>query len=168
MRGLPHKRDSEEREQDMRIVTAALLLAGMPALAEQSAVSLDGKAISVSYTPAAAKGKAAIQKIADTFKTDADLVFKGAMVPKGEYSLYVLTAGDKWQLIISKPGKAYDAKLELGRVNMLPSKAPAAAEGTRVTLTKVAALAAKLEVASDGTAAFAQFRLDRVGANSEW
>jgi hypothetical protein len=152
----------------MRILTLALLLACLPALAEQSTVSLDGKAISVTSTPAAAKSKTAVLKIADTFKTDADLVFKGAMVPKGEYSLYVQPAADKWLLIISKPSKAYDSKLEVGRANMTLTKPPAPAATSRVTLTKAAAFAAKLEVASGDTVATAQFRLDRVGSNSEW
>jgi hypothetical protein len=153
----------------MRILTAALLVACVPAIAEQSSVTLDGKAIAVSWTPVA-KGKPAVWKIADSFKADADLVFKGVMVPKGEYSLWVLPAADKWQLIISKQtgARPYDAKMDAGRVNMTLTKPSAAVGASRVTLTKAAALAAKLEIASEGTVATTQFRLDRVGSNSEW
>ena len=153
----------------MKFLLAALLIAYVPAIAEQSSVTLDGKAISVSWTPAA-KGKASVWRVGDTFKTDADLVFRGVMMPKGEYALYVLPAADKWQLIISKQTgpKAYDPKLDVGRVNMALTTASVPAPASRLTLTKVAALAAKLEIASDSTVATTQFRLDRVGSNSEW
>ena len=152
-------------------VTATVLMAGVPAFAEQSAVTLDGKSISVTYTPAKGKVTAGQPwKIGDAFRADADLVFKGAMVPKGEYSVWVLPAADKWQLIISKQksGKTYDPKMDAGRVNMTLTKPSAPAEASRVTLTKVAALAAKIEVATQDSVATAQFRLDRVGSNSEW
>jgi hypothetical protein len=162
------------------LIAAAALLYGFALYAEQAAVTLDGKAISVSYTGASLKaGKIPAGQVwkigaatAPAFHTDADLVFKGAMVPKGDYSLYVLATPDKWQLIISKAtgakASAYDPKMDVGRVNMVMAKAPAPVETVRVTLTKVAAMAAKLEIAGENTAATAQFRLDRAGADSEW
>lgn len=162
----------------MRI--ALLLCLSVALFAEQATVTLDGKAISVNYAGAALKARkipaGQVWKIGDAnapaFHTDADIVFKGAMVPKGDYTLYVLATTEKWQLIVSRATGAkaatYDPKLDVARVNMIIAKAPGPIETSRVSLTKVAAMAAKLEVAGENTIATAQFRLDRAGADSEW
>jgi hypothetical protein len=165
------------------LVTAFVLAASLGANAEQTSATLNGKNISINYAGSAMKGRKVfgasvpynqVWKIgetsAPTFHTDADLVFKGAVVPKGDYSLYVLVAADKWVLIINKQtgSKPYNAKMDLGRINMTLAKAPAPAEVCRVTLTKSAALAAKLEIAWEDTVARTQFHLDRVAGDSEW
>jgi hypothetical protein len=165
---------------------AALALASaLPTLAQQAAVTLDGKAITVKYAPAAVKGRKIFggvvahnqvwkigEATAPALHTDGDIVFRGANVPKGNYSLYVLAAADKWTLIINKAvgpkAASYDAKLDVGRVPMTLGKAPAFVENTRITLTKVAAMAAKLEIAWENSVATAQFHLDRVAGDSEW
>lgn len=166
------------------VIAAALALCGS-AYGQQASVTLDGKTITVKYTPSAMKGRKIfgatvpynqVWKIGDAtapaFHTDADIVFKGATVPKGDYSLYVLVAADKWQLIINKqtgPKSAnYDPKMDVGRVPMILAKAPAPVEMSKVALTKSAALAAKLEITWENTVATAQFHLDRVAGDSEW
>jgi hypothetical protein len=162
-----------------------VLMTGLAAHAQQSAVTLDGKTITVKYAPSAMKGRkifgAAVPynqvwKIGDaaapTLHTDADIVFKGVTVPKGDYSLYVLAAADKWQLIINKQTGAkaanHDPKFDLGRVQMTLAKPPAPVENSRITLTKAAAMAAKIEIAWENTVATVQFHLDRVAGDSEW
>ncbi len=150
----------------MRKLVCAVAAAGLAAFAalaaEQSSVTIEGKAIAVEYTPGAAG-------ISATFHTGTDLVFKGAAVPKGDYTLRVLTEGDAWQLVISKAGaKARDPKAEVGKIALKMSKAAAAAPSYKLTLTKIAALAGKLDVFSGATVATAQFRLDRARGDSEW
>ncbi len=125
--------------------------------AEQTSVIVDGKNIGVKYDPAVKSGK-----VIGTFHTDADLVFKGMTVPKGDYSLSVIIAADKWQLAINK-GKA-----ELGRVPVNLAKAPAKADVAKLTLTKTASMAAKLEIAFENNVGTVPFHLDRVAGESEW
>jgi len=166
-------------------LAAMVLMAGVAAHAQQSAVTLDGKTITVKYAPSAMKGRKIfgtavpynqVWKIGETsaatLHTDADIVFKGVTVPKGDYSLYVLVAADKWQLVINKQtgpkAATYNPKFDVGRVAMTLAKPPAAVENSRLTLTKSAAMAAKIEIAWENTTATAQFHLDRVAGDSEW
>lgn len=148
------------------LVAAIVLTAGAAAYAEEASVTLDGKKTTVNYTAAAVKGQ---QVALGQFHNDADIVFKGVSVPKGNYSLYAVPGADKWVLIINKgTGAKYDQKLDVGRVNMTVAKAAAPAQTLKVSLTKSAALAAKLQVEWQDTAATAQFHLDRVAGSSEW
>ncbi len=132
----------------------------------QSSVSLDGNTVSVKFTGAK------VEATPIAFQTAADLVFKGVTVPKGSYSLYVVQAAGKPVLAINKAtgtkAAAYDPKLDIGRAPLSVAKAPAPATSPSVKLNKVAALAAKLEIASGDTVSTTQFRLDRVGGDSEW
>ncbi|MEO8371093.1 MAG: DUF2911 domain-containing protein [Candidatus Solibacter sp.] len=134
---------------------------------QQTAATIDGNAITVKYAAPAAKNRAAA-----SFQTPADLAFKGVNVPKGEYTIYVLADGEKWQLAVNSAtgpkAATYDPKLDLGRLPMTMSKAPAPAAACKMTLTKIAALAAKLEVSWNDTIATVSFHLDRGGSDSEW
>jgi Protein of unknown function (DUF2911) len=150
-----------------RVFAAAFLAAA--ALAQQAAtsVTIESKTIAVKYAAPTVKGR-----IAAAFHTDADLAFKGFAVPEGDYTLYILADGPQWQLAINKATGAkaatYDPKSDLGRIPMTMGKPPAPVANCKMTLTKTAALAAKLEVAWESTIASASFHLDTVGADREW
>jgi hypothetical protein len=149
------------------IFTAALFGGAVAGLAqEQTSVTLDGHAVNVKYAPAAAN-----KRVTASLQSDADIAFKGVRVPKGSYTVYVLTDGPQWQLAVNKATGAkaatYDAKLDLGRVN-LTMGAAAASPACKITLTRSAAVAAKLEVTSNGKTAAATFHLDRGGNDTEW
>jgi hypothetical protein len=142
----------------MKYLCAALLAAGIVvSAAEQTSVTVDGKNITVKYDPAAKD-----RKVTASFHTDADLVFKGLTVPKGDYSLYLLVSADKWQLAFNKQ------KAEVGRVAVNLAKAPARIDNCKLTLTKTAALAAKLEIGFENNVGTVPFHLDRVAGDSEW
>jgi hypothetical protein len=83
----------------------------------------------------------------------------------------VLTDGPQWHLAVNKAtgakAAAYDAKLDLGRVNMVMVKG-APTPVCKMTLTKTAALAAKLEVTLNDEVASAPFYLDRGANDREW
>jgi hypothetical protein len=164
-------------------IFAAAVLAPALCAQDQTAVTLQGKNIEVKYGAQAMKGRkifgAAVpygqvwrvgDKAAATFHTDGDLAFYGMTVPKGDYTLYVLPAADKWQLVINKQkgAGAYDAKQDVGRVPMTMSKPAAPVETCKVTLTKTAALSGKLEVAWENTVASIPFRLDLAPTDREW
>ena len=154
-------------------IIAAFVVAGLAGYAfaqtapEQLSTTIEGKTIAVKHSPQSLKG----QKIFG-FHTEADLVFKGATVPKGDYTLYIIGDTGNWKLAISKQTAAkagvYDAKLDVGRVPMTVTKSPAAVEACKLKLTKTAALAAKIEVAWENTVATVPFHLDRVAGDSEW
>jgi hypothetical protein len=133
---------------------------------EQASATLDGKAITVKYTPSAAK-----KYVVATLQTPADIAFKGVKVPKGSYTLYILPEGTQWQLVVNKATGAkaatHDAKLDVGRVALTMAKG-AAASTCKISLTKTAALAARLDVDWNGTVASTRFHLDRGGNDSEW
>jgi hypothetical protein len=145
------------------LAAAALSVTGF---AQQASTTIDGHAITINYAPPAAK-----KPVTASFHTDADLAFKGVRVPKGDYTVYVLTDGPQWRLAVNKAtgakAAAYDAKLDVGRVNMVMAKG-AAAPACKMTLTKTAALAAKLEVAWNDEVASAPFYLDRGANDREW
>jgi hypothetical protein len=147
------------------ILLTAALLGGAAMAQQQTSTTIDGKAMTVKYAPPAAS-----KRVVASFQADADIAFKGVRVPKGSYTVYVLADGPQWQLAVNKATAAkaatYDAKLDLGRVNLTMTKA--AAPGCKITLTKIAALAAKFEVAWNGTVASANFHIDRGGADTEW
>lgn len=143
-------------------------LAGIAAFAapqEQSTATLEGKNIVVKSAPGAGR-------ISASFHSDADLVFKGTTISAGDYTLYVLTDAPSWQLVISAQTGAKaavrDPKLDIAKVLMQTVKTPAAAAGNKVTVTKTAAMGAKIEVVSGNTAATALFHLDRAQSDVEW
>jgi len=147
-------------------VLSAVLLFGALVYAAQETVSIDGKSISIAYAAPAAKTRAVA-----TFHTDADLAFKGMTVQKGDYTIYVIADGAQWQLAVNKASAknaSYDAKLDVGRVPMTMSKPAGTAEAFKMTLTKTAALAARLDVVWNAAAGSAAFHLDRGAANAEW
>jgi hypothetical protein len=150
------------------LLTAALVGGAADALAQnQASATIDGKTITVKYAPPAAASK----RVVATLQADADIAFKGVKVPKGSYTVYVLTDGPQWQLAVNKATGAksatYDPKLDLGKVSMATNKGTPA-PGCKITMTKIAALAAKFEIAYNGTVASAPFHLDRGGNDSEW
>ena len=107
--------------------------------------TIDGAAITIEYGRPALKGRQLKSfewygqewrtgaDEATTFKTDRPLKFGTLTVPAGSYSLYTLTGGSAWQLILNKtlprwgipyPGERSD----LGRVPMRMGTATPPAE----------------------------------------
>jgi hypothetical protein len=149
------------------IVLAGALMGAAAGFAQEKATAtLDGQAIVVTYTPAAAR-KFAVASL----QAPADIAFKGVKVPKGNYSLYILPDGAAWQLVVNKATGAqaatHNPKLDLGRVALSMNKG-ATDPGCKFTLTKTAAVAARLDVAWNGVIASTRFHLDRGGNDSEW
>ena len=147
-----------------------LMLTGSSVVAhaqQKASVTIDGHAIALAYSAPATKTCAAA-----SFHTESDVAFKGISVPKGDYTLYVLAVGAQWQLAVNKAtgpkAATYDPKLDLGKVAMTMAKAPAPAATCNITLTKSAAMAARVEVTWNDSVASAAFHLDRASADSEW
>lgn len=166
----------------LALVSAVVTFGQQP---QQSSVTLDGKTITVRYSPEAVAGRKIFGGTVPFGKpwrvgagngavlhTDADLVFKGAVIPKGDYTLYILPEADKWQLTLNRvtgaAAQRYDPKQDSSRIAMILSKPPAKVESCKVTLTKSASRAAKLEVAWEETSATVSFHLDRVAGDTEW
>ena len=59
---------------------------------------------------------------ATTLETDADLMLGDTPIAAGEYTLFVLTTEDAWQLIVNRQtdqwGLAYDESQDLARIDM--------------------------------------------------
>jgi hypothetical protein len=152
------------------IAACAGVLLGFSAAAygqQMASATLDGKTITVDYTAPAAN-----HRVAGSFHTSADLTFKGFNVPKGLYTFYVLTDGPQWQLAVNKatgPQVAtYDPKQDLGRVPMLMIRPPAPVAACKITLSKIAPIAAEMQVVCSDKAASTSFRLDRGANDSQW
>jgi hypothetical protein len=165
--------------------TSAGPAAGAPAAEMTASVKIDGNNISVKYSAPSSNGRKIFgaivpydkvwrigEKLPTAFHTDADLVFKGVTVKKGDYALFVLPGAEKWQLIFAKPAalqsQTLDPKLEVGRANMVLTKPAAVEETCKLTLTKTATVAGKLDLAWENTIATAAFYIDKAGANAEW
>lgn len=93
--------------------------------------------------------------------TGADLEFKGLVVPKGDYSLFVWLDPQKWQLIINQEtrqsGLEYHQERDLGRVAMDISQPAKPIETYRITLTKTGATEGQLKMAWENMVAAAGF-----------
>jgi len=77
---------------------------------------------------------------ATTLITGADLDIGGVYVPAGTYSLYVLVKGpDNWKLIVNRQtgqgGHIYNARMDLGRVDMKMDRPNAPVEKLCYTIT---------------------------------
>ena len=148
------------------IILAGALLgsAGAAFAQEQASATLDGQAINIKYVSAK-------KYVVASLEAPADIAFKGVKVPKGSYTLYILPEGAQWQLVVNKATGAqaatHNPKLDLGRVAMTLAKGTPA-PGCKITLTKTAAVAARLDVAWNGSVASTRFHLDRGGNDSEW
>jgi hypothetical protein len=134
---------------------------------ETTSVTLSNQTITVKSS-----GVPTGNRVAGTIHTDANLAFKGFSIPKGDYSIYVLTEGVRWQLAVSRATIAnaatYDPKQDLGRVSMLMVRPQGPPASCKMTLSKIAPLAAQLQVVCNDKAATAAFRLDRGANDSEW
>jgi hypothetical protein len=143
-----------------RTFTAFLMVAAMgiaqspPATTE---ITVNGKKISIKYSAPSMKGRKIFGKdgliakdpgypvwraganAATALHTDADLMIGSLHVPKGDYTLFVDTGTDPWQLIVSKEtgqwGLAYKKANDLGRVPMKITKPAAPVETYKMTLT---------------------------------
>jgi hypothetical protein len=88
---------------------------------------------------------------ATSFHTDANLDVGGLLVPKGDYTLWVLVSDpEHWQLVINKEtgqwGLTYRQNMDLGRVKMNMSKPAAPIETYKITLSSTGANAGKLQL----------------------
>ena len=77
---------------------------------------------------------------ATTLITGADLDIGGVYVPAGTYSLYVLVKDpDNWRLIVNRQtdqgGQIYNARMDLGRMDMKMDRPKAPVEKLRYTIT---------------------------------
>ena len=114
-------------------------------------VSIGDHTVSVKYSAPSGKGRKIFGGLvpygqvwragansATALHTDGDLMIGKLMVPKGDYTLYVLPAADSWQLIINKQtgqwGTEYSEGQDLGRVKMTVTKAPAPIELFKISL----------------------------------
>ncbi len=152
---------------------------------ERSSITLYEKTVAVKYEAPSLKGRKILGGVVPlkqawpvggampaTLHTEGDLVFKGVVVPKGDYSLYLLADAEKWQLIINKQtgpkAGTYNPKMDLGRVPMILRTSEAPVETCRLTLSKSAARAARIELALEKTVGSAPFALDWAPGEPEW
>jgi len=140
----------------------------------KTSIILDGMKITINYSaPSMRKrvifgGLVPYNKVwragandATLLHTNADLEFKGLVVPKGDYSLFVWLDPQQWQLIINQEtrqsGLEYHQERDLGRVAMDLSRPAKPVETYRITLTKTGATEGQLKMAWENTVATACF-----------
>lgn len=131
--------------------------------AASTSVAIDGHTVSVKYAAPSMRSRKVFGGIvpygqvwragansATALHTDADLMIGKVMVPKGDYTLYVLPAADSWQLIINKQtgqwGTEYSEGQDLGRVKMTLTKAAAPVEVFKITLSAAGGKKATLQM----------------------
>lgn len=137
------------------IFAAGIAVAQKPSPPAEASTTINGKKITIKYSAPSVRGRkifgdgGVISKdpnypvwraganSATSLTTEADLDINGLKVPKGTYTLYVLT-GQPWKLIVNKQtgqwGLEYNQGQDLGRVDMAMSKPPAPVETFKITL----------------------------------
>jgi hypothetical protein len=140
------------------ITLTAILAAGIAGAQSppaEASTTINGKKITIKYSAPSVRGRkifgdgGVISKdpnypvwraganSATALTTEADLDIKGLKVPKGAYTLYVLT-GQPWKLIVNKQtgqwGLEYHQDQDLGRVDMATNKPAAPVETFKITL----------------------------------
>jgi hypothetical protein len=165
-----------------RSFAALLLLAGLGIAQSPPAethVAVNGKTISIKYSAPSLRGRKAFgaggiissdptypvwragANQATALHTDADLTIGKLTVPKGDYTLFVATDANPWQLIVSKKtgewGLDYDKSADLGRVPMKVTKPAAPVETYKMTLSSPGGNAGKLELAWENVDASVDF-----------
>lgn len=154
------------------LASFAGLLAAQTSPPAQTSVTIAGKKLAIMYSAPSVRGRKifgsggvisrdptypvwrAGADSATSFHTDADLDIGGLMVPKGDYTIFVLVSDpEHWQLIISKEvgqwGLDYHQNKDLGRVKMDMSKPPSKIEKYKMTLSSTGAKTGKLQLEWD-------------------
>ena len=151
------------------LAMTASLSFGQKSPAEETSVTINGKAITIKYSAPSVRGRQifgdggqlshdphypvwrAGANAATALHTDANLDIQGLQVPAGDYTLFVNVADpDHWELIVSKDtkewGLAYKPDKDLGRVKMEMSKPPALIETYKMTLSSAGGDKGKLQL----------------------
>jgi hypothetical protein len=140
----------------------------------KTSITLSGQKITVNYSAPSMRKRVIFGGIvpyhqvwragandATIIHTSADLEFKGLVVPKGDYSLFVWPDPQQWQLIINKEtgqsGLEYHQERDLGRVPMDLSRPPKRVETYKMTLTKTGDMQGQLKLAWENTVATVDF-----------
>jgi hypothetical protein len=123
----------------LTVVTACASLVPGPSFAQanprgEAKLSLAGKAIAIDYGRPSLKGRDMLAQAevgkpwrmgadaATTLKTEADLAFGSALVPKGEYTLTATKlAEDLWQLNVTAKDKGKVADVPLAAASLQES-----------------------------------------------
>jgi hypothetical protein len=167
-----------------RLISSLLILAAVAAAQYTSppadtAVTINGKSISIKYHAPSAHGRLifgaggvvskdptypvwrAGANAATAVHTDADLDIQGLAVPKGDYTLFVALNEGKWQLIVNRQtgqwGLEYSQAQDLGRVPMAMNKPAAPIETYKMTLSSTGQNKGKLELAWETVVASVAF-----------
>ena len=169
-----------------RLFLSLLLIAGFgmaqrqqPSPPAETSVSIGGKTISIKYSAPSLRGRTAFgangiiskdphypvwragANSATALHTDATLQIGSLTVPAGDYTVFVNTGANPWQLIVSKDkgewGLSYDESKDLGRVSMHVTKPPAKVETYKMTLSSAGGDKGKLELAWDDVDASVEF-----------
>jgi Protein of unknown function (DUF2911) len=157
-------------------IAAALLVGALSAFAQasppaQTAVTINGKKISINYSAPSVRGRKifgsgglvsrdptypvwrAGANDATAFHTDADLTIGSLHVPKGDYTLWVQPDINQWILVLNKQtgqwGLEYHKDRDLGRVPMTTAKPPKPIETMKITLSATGGNQGRLEIGWD-------------------
>lgn len=150
-----------------------------PSPPAEASISIEGKTISIKYSAPSLRGRTAFgpnglinhdphfpvwragANEATALHTDATLQIGSLTVPPGDYTLFVNTGSNPWQLIVSKDkgewGLSYDESKDLGRTPMTMSKPAEKVETYKMTLSSPGGNKGKLNLAWDETDASVNF-----------
>lgn len=153
------------------LVVPAVLLMVASCFAQQETTSTascyldDGRDVYIRYNPTTTKN----EKISNgkpflpggtamTLFTEAPLIFYGAAIPLGAYTVYPIPEKGKWSLAINKnvtPGAAYDEKQDVARSTIETDQLPDQ-EALEVAFSHVGSKCT-LRIVFGKTAVFAEF-----------
>lgn len=136
----------------LSLATAQAPKKGAASPPADTSVMLDGKTLSIKYAAPVMRGRKIFGELvpfgqvwragansATAFHTDADISIGTVMVPKGDYTLYVVPTEKEWTLVINKQtgqwGTEYSQGKDLGRTKMTLTSSPTAIESYKMSLS---------------------------------
>jgi hypothetical protein len=147
---------------------------------DSSRSSFNGGKISVSYGKPAVRGRRIFGDVVPFYKvwrtgageatmlrTDVDLEMDGAVIPKGEYSLFSIPAEDRWKIIVNKQtgqwGTEYHSEQDLARIDVMPQPLAKPVENLSIRSDKNSADEGVLRMEWEHTSIAMKFRISHGG-----
>jgi hypothetical protein len=148
----------------------------VPSPRDSSVLVISDKRLSINYGRPAMRGRKIMGSVvpysvvwrtganeATSFTTQTDIIFSGAKIPRGSYTLYTLPSSRQWKLIINKQtgqwGTVYNEKFDLARIPLKKILLQKPVEKLTIELERISEKTGVMKFAWEKTQLSANFQI---------